>query len=353
MESTLSKNNLVHRIKGYKLKPQVHNLLLFIFLTLLLLSSVIFTYIYTSPKSITPNSDTNLVTNNEGKQEEDTPISSNTTIEEETTPEQTPQTENTQQTTTKSTESKTTTTPTPQAPDTTEPQLPETPSAYVAFYSDPQSDTDTEDQNHQRVVNYILSSGANPVFNAGDLMEDGTQESLNRFNTVTSTIRSTRYFYSALGNNDRVVGDSSTPSSLYLNNFTFPNNEQWYSVNYGNLHMVVLDSAFSASNQTQISWLISDLQSSNSQNKITGVMYHHPTYSNTISSYLINYDVDFVISGHTHGYTHTVSNGINYFVLSGQPSIGYITAKVYSNKVDITAYNSGNGVIETVEINER
>ena len=351
MEPTLSKNNLVHKIKGYRLKPQLHNLLIFTFLTLLLLSSIVFTYLYTQPKTTTLNSNTNITDTNE----EDSITPSNTTIEEESLTEETPTVEeNTNNTTTtKPAESNTTTPSTTPAPDTTEPIVPESPSAYVAFYSDPQSDTDAEDQNHQRVVNYILSSGANPVFNAGDLMEDGTQESLNRFNTVTSTLRSTRSFYSALGNNDRVVGDSSTPSSLYLNNFTFPNNEQWYSVNYGNLHMVVLDSAFSASNQTQISWLISDLQSSNSQNKITGVMYHHPTYSNTISSYLINYDVDFVISGHTHGYTHTVSNGINYFVLSGQPSIGYITAKVYSNKVDITAYNSGNGVIETVEINER
>lgn len=351
MEPTLSKNNLVHKIKGYRLKPQLHNLLIFTFLTLLLLSSIIFTYLYTQPKTTTLNNNTKIT----DTKEEDSITPSNTTIEEESLTEETPTVEeNTNNTTTtKPAESNTTTPSTTPAPDTTEPIVPESPSAYVAFYSDPQSDTDAEDQNHQRVVNYILSSGANPVFNAGDLMEDGTQDSLNRFNTVTSTLRSTRTFYSALGNNDRVVGDASTPSSLYFSNFTFPNNEQWYSVNYGNLHMVILDSAFSASNQTQISWLISDLQSSNSQNKITGVMFHHPAYASTISSYLINYGVDFVISGHTHAYSHTISNGIDYFVLSGQPSIGYMTVKVYSEKVDITAYNSGNGIIESISISKR
>lgn len=351
MESTLSKNNLVHRTKEYRLKPQLHNLLILTLLTLLLLSSIVFTYLYTQPQTTILNSNTDITDTNE----EDSITPSNTTIEEESLAEETPTVEeNTNNTTTtKPAESNTTTPSTTPAPDTTEPIIPESPSAYVAFYSDPQSDTDAEDQNHQRVVNYILSSGANPVFNAGDLMEDGTQDSLNRFNTVTSTLRSTRTFYSALGNNDRVVEDASTPSAFYFNNFTFPNNEQWYSVNYGNLHMVVLDSAFSASNQTQISWLISDLQSSNSQNKITGVMFHHPAYASTISSYLINYGVDFVISGHTHGYSHTISNDIDYFVLSGQPSIGYMTAKVYSEKVDITAYNSGNGVIESLSISKR
>lgn len=153
--------------------------------------------------------------------------------------------------------------PTPTTPAPT-PPAPETPSAVVAFYADTQSDTDAEDANHQRVVNYILNSGANPVFHAGDVMEDGTQASLDRFNSVTKTLRSSRTFYAALGNNDRKVGDSTTPSDLFLSNFSFPNNERWYSVNYGNFHLVILDSAFAAGNQTQLSWLSADLQSANS-----------------------------------------------------------------------------------------
>ena len=39
--------------------------------------------------------------------------------------------------------------------------IPESPSAYVAFYADNQSDTDEEDTNHLRVVNYILAKGTN------------------------------------------------------------------------------------------------------------------------------------------------------------------------------------------------
>ncbi len=230
---------------------------------------------------------------------------------------------------------------------------PESPSAVVAFYGDSQSDTDAEDTYHLRAVNYMINTGANPVFHVGDVMEDGTQGSLDRFNNVTATLRSIRTFYAALGNNDRVEGDSSTPSPLFLNNFVFPNNEQWYSVNIGNLHVVVLDSAFSASNPTQISWLTADLASSASQSRVTAVMYHHPTFSSTISSYLLGYGVDFVVAGHDHSYQHTVNSGMHSFVTTGQPNIGYILASIYSDSVAITAYNSGNGVIESVSFSER
>jgi predicted phosphodiesterase len=234
-----------------------------------------------------------------------------------------------------------------------EPTVPESPSAYVAFYSDNQSDSDADDLNHERVVTYILNSGANPIFHAGDVMEDGTQDSLDRFNAVTQTLRSTRTFYAALGNNDRVVGDSTTPSQLFLDNFSFPNNERWYSVNYGNLHMIVLDSAFASTSTTQLNWLSSDLQSSSSQDRITGVMFHHPTFSSTIASSLIDYGADFIISGHLHSYSHYTTSGIDQFVLSGQPNIGYMIGRVYSDEIKITVYNSSNSVIDTVTIEDR
>lgn len=319
-----------------KINPQIKNILILATLVTLLITAITITYIYTKPLD---KQAAQIQTQEENKIPQTHGIP-----EEQTSTENIPPT---QQETVKRTD-----TPTQQQtnPTTT---APETPSAYIAFYADTQSDTDTEDNNHQKVVNYILATGANPIFHAGDLMEDGTQDSLNRFNTVTTTLRTTRTFYAALGNNDRIVGDSSTPSQIFLDNFTFPNNEKWYSVNYGNLHMVILDSAFSASNQTQISWLISDLQSTNSQNRITGVMFHHPTFISTISQYLIDYGADFVISGHTHTYTQTIFNGIPQIVLSGQPSIGYITAKIYADKVEMTVRNNNNTIIDNIQIQER
>lgn len=236
---------------------------------------------------------------------------------------------------------------------TTTTTAPESPSAYVAFYADNQSDSDADDANHQRAVNYILSRGANPIFHAGNVMEDGTQDSLDRFNSVTATLRATRTFYAALGNNDRKVGDPSTPSQLFLDNFVFPGNERWYSVNFGNLHIVILDSAFAAGSATQQAWLASDLQSSASQDRITGVVFHHPEFTTTVLQKLIDYGGDFIVAGHWHSYQHTIQGGVHRFVMSGQPSIGYMTAIVYEDHVSFTVYNHNNAVIETVTVNDR
>lgn len=247
--------------------------------------------------------------------------------------------------------------PTSSSPNSSSPNMPESTSAFVAFYADSQSDTDAEDQNHQRVVNYILNSGANPIFHAGDLLEDGTQESLNRFNNVTAALRAVRSFFSAPGNNER-------DSTVYFNNFNYPGNEHYFSLNYGNLHMIILDNyaTSTAIGSAQYNWLVADLQSTASQSKITGVMFHYPVYgaggdtkglTNTFVPLFRNYGVDFVVSGHEHSYQKRVVDGTTYFVLSGQPSIGYMTANIYSNKVDFRVFNSNNGLIDSVTVSAR
>jgi predicted phosphodiesterase len=229
----------------------------------------------------------------------------------------------------------------------------ESPSAFVAFYSDNQSDTDAEDARHQKVVDRIMSSGANPVFHGGDLMEDGTQNSLDRFNAVAGSLVASKNFYGALGNNDRKIGDSSTPSPLYLANFSFPGNERWYSVNYGNLHMVILDSSFASLSADQLSWLESDLQSAASRDRITGVIFHHPSFASTIQSYLNNNAVDFVIDGHTHSYVKTTSNGIYYFTLPGGGSLGYALASIYSNQAKLYFYNENGALLGSQAVANR
>lgn len=348
----------ISQTKSLKSKQYIFKYILSAFLVFLIVGSYLYSH-YSNIAKENTNRDVTQIIEEEDSQDSSIPSDSDIEIKEpvgtDTSEPETSTTDSESKTNTKTTPPETIPNP-GTAPDEEPPIIPivpESPSAVVAFYGDNQSDTDDEDINHQRVVTYILNSGANPVFNVGDIMEDGTQSSLDRFNTVTTTLRASRTFYAALGNNDRLVGDSTTPSPLYFNNFAFPNNEQWYSVNYGNLHVVVLDSAFSSGSQTQLNWLSSDLQSANSQNKITCVMFHHPTFTSTISSYLINYGVDFVISGHYHAYGHSISNGINYFVLSGQPSIGYIKARIYESRVEVTAYNTNNGVIENIEFNER
>lgn len=226
-------------------------------------------------------------------------------------------------------------------------------SVRAAFYADTQTDTDAEEDNHEAVVANILSKNPSYVIHAGDLMEDGTQASFDSFTSVTSSMRSTKDFYSALGNNDRKVGDSTTASSIYLEYFNYPNNEKWYSVNAGNLHIVVLDSAFSSTSVAQLAWLEDDLQSESSSSRITVVVYHHPTFVSTVMSRLIDFGVDFVIAGHVHSYSHTKSSDIDFFTLYGQPNLGYLVVDVYSSYALVKAYNSNNSLVETTTIENR
>lgn len=230
---------------------------------------------------------------------------------------------------------------------------PEQASAFVAFYADNQSDSDDDDLRHQNVINRILASGANPVIHAGDLMEDGTQNSFDRFVNVAGILLGSRTFYGALGNNDRLFGDSTTPSAIFLDYFNFPNNEKWYSVNSGNLHLIILDSAFSASSPDQISWLVSDLQSVASQSRITAVVFHHPTFFSTIQSYLINYGVDFVVCGHIHTYTKTDVSGIKIFTLPGGTAIGHATSSIYNDYATVSVYDQNGLLLENTRIDER
>ena len=124
----------------------------------------------------------------------------------------------------------------------------------------------------------------------------------------------------------------------YLDIFTLPTkgevggvpsgNEQYYSFNYGNVHIVSLDSQLTARDEQQRAvmkqWLISDLSSNNQD--WTVVIFHHPPYtkgshdSDTAPSRYLgiddpivdmrleftpvfeDYGVDLVYGGHSHAY---------------------------------------------------
>ncbi len=125
----------------------------------------------------------------------------------------------------------------------------------------------------------------------------------------------------------------------YLDIFTLPSKaevggiasgtEQYYSFNYGNVHVVSLDSQLTARDDTARAamkdWLIQDL--SNNQSSWTIVIFHHPPYSKgknhdsdkaetapggiDLPQFLMRdeftpvfdqYGVDLVYSGHAHSY---------------------------------------------------
>ena len=135
------------------------------------------------------------------------------------------------------------------------------------------------------------------------------------------------------------AGKASQPSRMpYLDIFTLPTRgelggvpsgtEQYYSVNYGNVHLVSLDSQLSARDAIQRAamkeWLIADLAAN--QQDWTIVIFHHPPYTKgshdsdekpssqagidlpiidmrrEFTPVFEDYAVDLVYTGHSHSY---------------------------------------------------
>ena len=155
------------------------------------------------------------------------------------------------------------------------------------------------------------------------------------FPVYAPTLRNTPIFITP-GNHD--YGDSQTNFNIaYYNLFSFPQqgeaggvpsgSKSYYSADYGNVHVISLDSQGKQDGQfrlydttsTQVQWLKSDLAT----NKLpwTIVIFHHPPYSKgahnsdteaslvlireNLTPILERYGVDLVLNGHSHIYERT------------------------------------------------
>ncbi|WP_083940956.1 DNRLRE domain-containing protein [Pseudoduganella violaceinigra] len=134
--------------------------------------------------------------------------------------------------------------------------------------------------------------------------------------------------WATIGNHDGVSADSATQTGPYYDWVTFPKNgeaggvasgtEAYYSFNYGNIHVVVLDSLQSSRSTTgaMMNWMKNDLANVTATWLIA--IWHHPPYtkgshdSDTETNLiemrknflpvLENYGVDLVLTGHSHSY---------------------------------------------------
>lgn len=126
----------------------------------------------------------------------------------------------------------------------------------------------------------------------------------------------------ALGNHDWHVD----PDQNFAKEWALPNNEHYYSFDYGNAHFICLDTAdaYLFDEANQIAWLRADLASAASRGAVFNfVYYHHPlltcTYKSNqpeISAVLFplfdEFDVDVVFTGHAHTYErlYPLKNGV-------------------------------------------
>ncbi|SHH67224.1 DNRLRE domain-containing protein [Massilia sp. CF038] len=171
-------------------------------------------------------------------------------------------------------------------------------------------------------TDFWLMLGDN-AYNSGTDAEYQT----NMFNVYPEMMRQSP-LWATIGNHDGTSADSATQSGPYYDIHTFPKNaeaggvasgtEAYYSFNYGNIHVIVLDSneTSRATNGAMMNWMKADLANVTATWLIA--IWHHPPYtkgshnSDTETNLiemrknflpiLENYGVDLVLTGHSHSY---------------------------------------------------
>ncbi len=128
-------------------------------------------------------------------------------------------------------------------------------------------------------------------------------------------------FFPALGNHDWYTPDAQP----YLDYFTLPGNERYYTVRRGPIEFFILDTdqhepdGYSA-DSVQAQWLQQQLAASDAPWKI--VVLHFPPYSSSarhgsdrkVQWPYAAWGADVVIAGHDHLYERLQENGLPYFV---------------------------------------
>ncbi len=218
-----------------------------------------------------------------------------------------------------------------------------------AVYGDNRSDHAA----HQSVVNRALTLAPDFVLDTGDLVADGTvAEQWDTFFDIERELLKIAPFFSSLGNHER-------NSAHYFNLFHLPNNERYYSFDYGNAHIVALEvdgyQSYSAGS-AQYNWLANDLASTSQPWKL--VFFHFPPYSSgshgddpTAQRDLVplfeQYGVQIVFNGHDHDYERSLVNGVNYIVAGGGGAPLYsVTGGPYTVYAESTLH------VVSVSINE-
>lgn len=150
--------------------------------------------------------------------------------------------------------------------------------------------------------------------------------------------------FTAIGNHDTYVDNAAT----YLDNFYLPSNnpqgsERYYSFYWGNAKFICLDSNIPYTAGTdQYNWLVDEMSCNPYQ--LLFVFFHHPPWTNAwsadyylpLSEYFWyqgnedmrtdlvplfeDYDVDFVLNGHSHCYQRGTLNDVQYIISGGAGS---------------------------------
>jgi hypothetical protein len=161
-----------------------------------------------------------------------------------------------------------------------------------------------------RLASQILRTGAGMCLHTGDLVSDGKrldQWDGHLFVPCAELMRNL-VLWPAVGNHDKgMMPDGKTNVFRYM--FSLPDNETFYSFDYGDAHFVVLDTTSPL--DRQVEFIKQDL--AKTQAKWRFAMWHDPPFSSSVHPshiqarkqvlpILARYNVDMIIVGHNHNF---------------------------------------------------
>jgi hypothetical protein len=229
---------------------------------------------------------------------------------------------------------------------------------------------------HQALCNWLAPQNFAFILTTGDTVWEGASTaSLSTywpdFFYLESNLSKGTVLMTTLGNHEVQPTSVGTPEERYTNyknfymdgypiNGTSGNEGRVYSFNYGNAHIVCLDS-FQISLTTQATWLDADLAAANADPSIQWIFafMHSPMYTTSsthspdtdeqaaFGALFDQYHVDIVFAGHNHVYERSKSIKAGAVVPDGQGTV-YITNglgganfdPISSDPLFVTEYNS-------------
>jgi predicted phosphodiesterase len=233
-----------------------------------------------------------------------------------------------------------------------------------------------------KISNLIVDYDPDIVLHSGDIVARG--KNLDEWQTFlfdpARKLLQNIPFYPVLGNHEQ-------ESPYYYNFFPLHKNKPWWSVDYGPVHIIGLDTSVPTDpNSEQYKFLVDDLQKN--KKEWTIVVFHypifhcHPTrpvydFRYTWQPLFMKYGVDLVLNGHDHYYHRSFpigrmaerQNGVIHITTAGggaslYPTIPtpfsayyrslyhFLMIEVTEEELEVRAINDNNQVFDGIIINK-
>jgi len=217
-----------------------------------------------------------------------------------------------------------------------------------AVFGDSRSDPDMS----RKISDMIVDTDPDIILHTGDLVSMG--KNLPEWKTFVfdplQKLLQNYPFYPVLGNHEQ-------EATHYYNYFPLHNQNPWWSVDYGSVHIIGLDTNIPTDkNSEQYRFLVNELK--NNTKPWTIVIFHHPLFHShpsravNESRYIwqplfMEYGVDLALTGHDHYYQRTFpigrmsekQRGVVHFTIAGAGASLYPTTPQSYSAYDRSLYH--------------